>query len=48
MQKKILKIHPDDNVLVALKNIDSGETLAYEGEDFAIRENIPAKHSTLR
>ncbi|MBC7948811.1 MAG: altronate dehydratase [Chitinophagaceae bacterium] len=44
MKQTILKVHPDDNVLVALKDIAQGETVAYNGEKFLIQEKIPAKH----
>jgi altronate hydrolase len=41
---KILKIHPGDNVIVALRDLEAGEQYAYDGETFSIRERIPAKH----
>lgn len=44
MKQKILKIHPKDNVLVALQNLAKGETIVYNGEEFFLQENIPAKH----
>src|SRR4051812_7807039 len=44
MQTKVLKIHRDDNVAVALTVLYKGEQAG--GEDFSstIQENIPAKH----
>jgi altronate hydrolase len=43
-QRYFLQIHPDDNVLVALKDLPAG-TLIYEnGNDFLLNETIPAKH----
>lgn len=41
---KILKIHPADNVIVALKDLEIGEKYSWEGESFDIVERIPAKH----
>ncbi len=42
--KLFLKIHPDDNVLVALKNLPSGADIAFENIHFSLQEDIPAKH----
>jgi altronate hydrolase len=44
MKQKVLKIHPGDNVLVALQNLFKGETIVYNGEKYVLQENIPAKH----
>ncbi len=44
MKSIILKIHPADTILVALKNLQAGETVAYDGLEYTIKENIPAKH----
>ena len=44
MKSNILKIHPADNILVALKNLQAGETVYYNGEHYTLLENIPAKH----
>ncbi|MFN7119619.1 MAG: UxaA family hydrolase, partial [Saprospiraceae bacterium] len=40
----ILKIHPTDNVIVALTNLRKGETVQLDGEAFYLLEDIPAKH----
>lgn len=42
--KKIIKIHPSDNVIVALKDLEKGEVVMYEGQHYEMQENIPAKH----
>ncbi|MFM2359674.1 MAG: hypothetical protein RLY16_1667 [Bacteroidota bacterium] len=42
--KKVLKIHPLDNVLVALKDLQQGEEVYYDGKIFTVQEDIPAKH----
>lgn len=44
MKHKVLKVHPDDNVLVALTDLNPGEAVNYQGEDYEIQERIPAKH----
>src|ERR1700754_467811 len=40
----ILKVHPADNVLVALVNLEKGKTVSYEGEEFTMGELVKAKH----
>ncbi len=44
MKQKLLKVHPDDNVLVALTNLAKGEELNYDGNAFILQDDIPAKH----
>jgi altronate hydrolase len=44
MKRKILKIHPDDNVIVALQDLHAGESVVYNGEEYTTREEIPSKH----
>ncbi len=44
MKQRVLKIHPKDNVLVALQNLVKGETIQYEGEAYILQEDISAKH----
>src|SRR5437868_3314890 len=41
---RILKVHPDDNVLVALSNLSAGESVKYNGTNIILADNIPAKH----
>ena len=41
---RILKVHPDDNVLVALSNLSAGESVKYNGSDITLTDNVPAKH----
>ena len=41
---KILKVHPDDNIIVAIQNLEAGETVILDGESYEIRESIPVKH----
>jgi altronate hydrolase len=44
MNRSILKIHPADSILVALKNLQAGDTIEYNGVQYTLKENIPAKH----
>ncbi|MFI5132037.1 MAG: UxaA family hydrolase [Chitinophagales bacterium] len=44
MKQIVLKVHPKDNVLVALKDLASGEAVSYNGEVYVTKEKIPAKH----
>ena len=44
MKQRVLKVHPKDNVLVALQNLTKGEHIVYNGEEYILQENIPAKH----
>ncbi|MDF2431948.1 MAG: altronate hydrolase [Mucilaginibacter sp.] len=39
-----LKIHPNDNVLVALQDLPQGTTVSFEGKSFTLTSNIAAKH----
>jgi altronate hydrolase len=44
MKNAVLKINPVDNVLVALQDIASGTAIVYEGQEYVVIEDIPAKH----
>ncbi|MEO6406854.1 MAG: altronate dehydratase family protein [Ferruginibacter sp.] len=44
MKNKVLKINPADNVMVALQNLEKGESLLQEDTRVELIENIPAKH----
>ncbi len=44
MKQLILKVHPNDNVLVALQNLSKGDTMTFEGLSIVLQEDIPAKH----
>jgi altronate hydrolase len=44
MKQKLVKVHPDDNVLVALTDLPKGETVKYREEEFILQDDIPAKH----
>lgn len=44
MKQRITKVHPADNVMVALSDLQPGEELTYQGKDYKATEFIPAKH----
>ena len=44
MKQLVLKVHPKDNVLVALTLLAKGAVVSYNGEEYALAEDIPAKH----
>jgi altronate hydrolase len=44
MKKKVLKVHEDDNVVVALTNLPKNETVSLNGQDFTMQDDIAAKH----
>ncbi|HMU11668.1 MAG TPA: altronate dehydratase family protein [Ferruginibacter sp.] len=44
MKQRLVKVHPGDNVLVALTNLSKGEKVDFNGEEFILRDDIPAKH----
>ncbi len=44
MKKNVLKVHPSDNVIVALRDLAKDEVVEYNGNSYKIAETIPAKH----
>jgi len=44
MITRILKIHPNDNVLVALQDLNKGETIIHDGHTYTLQDDIHAKH----
>lgn len=44
MKQQVLKVHPQDNVLVALTNLKAGQTVTYQGVDYVLVDDIDAKH----
>ncbi|WP_461451571.1 UxaA family hydrolase [Mucilaginibacter sp.] len=44
MKQKITKVHPKDNVMVALTDLQAGESVTYQGNSYTPIEFIPAKH----
>lgn len=44
MKHKVMKVHPDDNVLVALSDLSVDEQVEYDGEMYTLINRVPAKH----
>jgi altronate hydrolase len=44
MNHKVTKVHPDDNVLVALSDLSVNEKVQYNGDEYTIIDRVPAKH----
>lgn len=44
MKNSVLKVHPSDNVLVALQDLPANTTLTWNGVASTVLEDIPAKH----
>jgi altronate hydrolase len=43
-QANVLKVHPADNVLVALTNLEKGTVVVFEGQECQMQDNVKAKH----
>ncbi len=39
-----LQIHPDDNVLVALRDLPSGTAISFDNETLILQQDVGAKH----
>ncbi len=44
MKQRVLKVHRADNVLVALQDLAKGEIIHFEGKEYHLVDDIPAKH----
>jgi altronate hydrolase len=44
MKRKVLKVHPQDNVIVALTDLKKNERVEENGQIYTLQEDIPAKH----
>ena len=44
MKQTVLKVHPQDNVLVALIDLKAGQVVHYEGQAYTLLDNVKAKH----
>src|ERR1051326_1726733 len=44
MKQVVLKVHPRDNVLVALKDLAKGERIVFGDQEYILQDNIPSKH----
>jgi len=47
MSEPYLQIHPSDNVLVALRDLETGFSIQANGKTFPLTELIPAKHKFM-
>ncbi|WP_462255137.1 UxaA family hydrolase [Ferruginibacter sp.] len=44
MKQQVLKVHPKDNVLVALADLKKGQAVEFGGENFILQDDVKAKH----
>ena len=44
MKQNVLKVHPNDNVIVALRSLAKGEIVSFNGDNYILQDNVPAKH----
>jgi len=44
MAKAALKLHPEDNVLIALRDLRKGESVEADGHSFKLTSDVSAKH----
>ena len=44
MAELVLKVHTNDNVIVALKDLQKGQTIRYKNEEFVLKDDVKAKH----
>ncbi len=44
MQNRILKLDSRDNTLIALADLKQGEQVQFEGNNYTLTSNVPAKH----
>jgi altronate hydrolase len=44
MKNKVLQVHPNDNVLVALTDLKKGEITEYNGISYTLQDDVKAKH----
>jgi altronate hydrolase len=44
MKHNVLKIHPKDNVLVALTDLNKGESISFENQTITLKTSVNAKH----
>ena len=44
LKRSVIKMHPKDNVLVALQDLNQSASIFFDGELFILQDNIKAKH----
>ena len=40
----VLKVHPADNLLVALEDLPSGAVIPYDSQTYTLPQRVAAKH----
>ena len=45
--QRVLKVHPNDNLLVALTDLFKGEIIIYNDEKITLLDDVKAKHKFL-
>src|SRR5258707_10390462 len=43
-QRRVLRLDPRDNALVALTDLRKGETACFAGSEYVLLSDVPAKH----
>jgi altronate hydrolase len=43
-KQKVLQVHPSDNVLVALKDLEKDDLILFNGISYLLLDSVPAKH----
>ncbi len=43
-KRRVIQMHPKDNVLVALQNLSAGENILFNGENYILLDEVKAKH----
>src|SRR4029077_9545276 len=43
-QRRVLRLHPRDNALVALTDLRRGESVSFGGSEYVLLSDVPAKH----
>jgi altronate hydrolase len=44
MKNQVLKVNPDDNVIVALTDLPQGSVVTYNNQQYTLTDNVQAKH----
>ncbi len=44
MKNQVLKVNPNDNIIVALTDLPQGSVVAYNNQQFVLTDNVQAKH----
>ena len=44
MENTVLKLDPKDNVLIALRDLRKGERISFDGQEYVLESDVPAKH----